>query len=743
MGTIKLSNEEKDRLVSASHHAPRSLLGFHEVEKSDKTKVWVIRAMEPEAEKILLFWEKQKPEDAVPMKQIHSGGLFEVLLTPLASLVPYRLKIIYKDGAEHIRYDPYYFSPQLTEFDQYLFSEGNHHQIYQKLGAHLHTVDGISGTLFAVWAPNAKRVSVVASFNHWDGRKHLMQSMGSSGIWELFVPEVGEGAFYKYEIKTQADHILIKSDPYGYWMEHRPATASVVTNIDGYEWNDQGWMEHRANQDPLQQPINVYEMHFGSWKRIPEEGNRPLSYREAADDIVNYVKNLGYTHIELMPICEHPLDESWGYQVTGFFAASSRYGTPKELMYFIDRCHQEGIGIIVDWVPGHFPKDSNGLAEFDGSHLYEHMDPRIGEHKEWGTYSFNYGRHEVSNFLIANALFWFDYYHIDGIRVDAVASMLYLDYNREEGQWLANEYGGKENIAAIEFLRKLNSTLFHYFPGILSIAEESTAWPGVSHPTYTGGLGFNFKWNMGWMNDTLRFMELDSVYRKYDYHLLTFALLYATTENYILPLSHDEVVYGKRSLLNKMPGDAWQKRANLRMYLTYHIGHPGKKMLFMGAEIGQWDEWKATASLDWHLMDYPDHQQINEYCKSLNWFYRSHPALFMNDFDYEGFQWIDLHDHENTVISFMRQDATNRSEAPVIFVFNLTPVPRDQYGVGVPEPGRYAKLMDSDSENFGGSGYNKQGEWSAEHMSWQGQPYRLSVDLPPLGAIIIQKFADE
>ena len=651
------------------------------------------------------------------------------------------MKISYKNGNEHIRFDPYYFSTQLTEYDQLLFAEGNHHRIYHKLGAHPLEIDGVPGTLFAVWAPNAKRVSIVGDFNYWDGRKHPMQIFGDSGIWELFIPEVAAGMLYKYEIKTGQNEILLKSDPVAFTAEQRPSTASVVTELNGFRWQDQKWLEERENRDPLRQPINVYEVHLGSWQRVPEEDNRSLSYTELADRLIPYAVEMGYTHLELMPVAEHPLDGSWGYQVTGYFAPTSRFGTPHEFMEFVDRCHTSGLGVILDWVPGHFPKDSHGLAGFDGTALYEHEDPLQGEHKEWGTLIFNYERNEVRNFLISNALFWFDEYHIDGIRVDAVAAMLYLDYNRKEGQWVKNRHGGRENIDAVEFLKQLHETLFHYHPGILSIAEESTAWSGVSHPTYTGGLGFNLKWNMGWMNDTLRYIEKDPVHRKYDHHLITFSLMYAFTENFVLALSHDEVVHGKRSMLSKMPGDNWQNFAGLRMYLAFQMAHPGKQLTFMGTEFGQRDEWSENRSLDWHLTQFPEHQKLQEYVLTLNHFYLSKPTLFTNDFEKTGFQWIDHHDQDNSVLSFIRRSSDEVSDPDLVFIFNFTPVPRDDYLTGFPESGHYIKLLDTDDPKFGGSGYNQQKKIITSPQMWQGQPYRATVNLPPLGCLVFEKMA--
>ncbi len=742
MTVLKLSKAEKEAIVNTNHRTPRSVLGFHEVLKADKTPVWVIRTLEPEAKAVWLLWEDQSEAEAVPLKCIHKQGLFELCLAPLPSLKPYRLKIQYHNGNEFIRHDPYYFSPQLTEFDRYLFNSSVHHHIYRKLGAHILCQDGIQGTLFAVWAPNAQRVSVVGDFNQWDGRKYAMQSHEQSGIWELFVPDVGEGTVYKYELKGPDGSVFLKSDPYGFYMERRPNTASIVTQLEGYEWQDTEWLTQRAANDIFEQPINIYEVHLGSWRRSPDDPEAFLDYRTLADQLIEYVTEMGYTHIELMPLAEHPLDDSWGYQVTGYYAATSRYGKPHDLMYLIDRCHQAGIGVIMDWVPGHFPKDAHGLAYFDGTALYEHADPRQGEHRDWGTKIFNYGRHEVRNFLIANALFWLEYYHIDGFRVDAVASMLYLDYSREHGEWIPNQYGGNENLDAIDFLRQLHETLFHYYPNILAIAEESTAWSKVSFPTYIGGLGFNMKWNMGWMNDTLRYIGLDPVYRKYEHHLITFSLMYAFSEHFILPISHDEVVHGKGALLSKMPGDDWQKRANFRLYLCFQMAHPGKKLLFMGSEFGQWSEWQCHHSLDWHLLEQPEHQQLQTCVRELNHFYRDQPVLYTNDFDWSGFQWRELNDTENSVISFLRRGnnkVSSSHNSPLIFIFNCTPVPRDKYTVGVPRTGTYEKVFDTDASEYGGSGYNQQTLIDAEDTPWQGQPAALSVELPPLGCLVLQR----
>ena len=739
MNESDLPQNTINKILKGDFHEPRSVLGFHENRKKNNQLEWIIRVLEPNAEKISLNWDDETDSKNNTFKRIHPKGLFEIKIQSLQKLKPYRLEINYKDGSKYTRHDPYYFSTQLTEYDQFLFGEGNHHRIYNKLGSHPLELEGVSGTLFAVWAPNAKRVSVVGDFNQWNGLNNQMNLIGNSGIWELFVPGVSEGMLYKYEIKSSNNEVYLKSDPFGFAMEKRPATASVITDLNGFEWTDQNWLEERRKSDRLKQPINIYEVHLGSWKRIAEEGERSLSYTELADRLIPYAKEMGYTHLELMPVAEHPLDGSWGYQVSGYFAPTSRYGSPHQFMKFIDRCHAAGLGVILDWVPGHFPKDSHGLARFDGTALFEHEDPRQGEHKEWGTLIFNYERNEIRNFLISNALFWFDEYHIDGIRVDAVASMLYLDYDREEGDWIKNRYGGRENIGAIDFLRQLNETLFHYHPGILSIAEESTAWSGVSHPTYTGGLGFNLKWNMGWMNDTLRYMEKDPVHRKYDHNLITFSFMYAFSENFLLSLSHDEVVHGKKSLLEKMPGDTWQKFANLRLYLAFQIAHPGKQLLFMGSEFGQWEEWSENRSLDWHLTQYPNHKELQDCVRALNHFYLSKPTLFTNDFDGSGFHWIDHHDQENSVLSFIRSGTDNTKAPNLIFIFNFTPVPRESYLMGLPEAGQYIKVLDTDEIKFGGSGYNKQDNIETISQSWQNQPFHSKVNLPPLGCLVFEK----
>jgi 1,4-alpha-glucan branching enzyme len=690
-----------------------------------------------------------------PMQAVHHPHFFECAIET-KELANYQLRI--QEGEhERVIYDPYAFrSPHLTDFDLHLFSEGNHHRIYEKLGAHPTQMGGVKGVYFAVWAPNARNVSVLGDFNYWDGRKHQMRK-GSTGIWELFIPEIGVGEHYKYEIKNQDGHIYEKSDPYGFQQEVRPKTASIVADLDTYTWNDSDWMEKRRHTDILSQPISVYEVHLGSWLHAASEepfilpngetspvvvvselkpGARFLTYRELALQLIPYVKKSGYTHIEMLPIAEHPFDGSWGYQVTGYYAPTSRYGTCEDFMYFVDQCHAQGIGVIVDWVPGHFPKDGHGLPFFDGTHLYEHADPRKGEHKEWGTLVFNYNRNEVRNFLVANALFWFDKYHIDGIRVDAVASMLYLDYCRESGEWLPNQYGGRENLEAAEFLRQTNHVIFSYFPGILSIAEESTSWPMVSWPTYTGGLGFNLKWNMGWMHDMLDYFSMDPWFRQFHQNNITFSMWYNHSENFMLALSHDEVVHGKSHIIGKMPGDKWQQYANVRCLFSYMFTHPGKKTLFMGMEFGQWNEWNVWADLDWQLLQYEPHQQLQKFMTDLNQIYQTETALYSQDFAEAGFEWIDCSDNRHSVVSFIRR--AKDSDDFIIVICNFTPQPHAHYRIGVPQHGFYVELFNSDAREYGGSNMgNLGGKW-AEEWSTHNRRHSLNLCLPPLGVLMFK-----
>lgn len=627
----------------------------------------------------------------------------------------------------------------ITDFDLHLFNEGNHHKAYEKLGAHPLTVDGRKGVHFAVWAPSAKGVSVVCDHNRWDGRCHPMQPMGSSGVWTVFIPDIGPGEMYKYEIRTSSDHLLLKADPYAFYTELRPGTASIVYDLDGYEWHDEEWLRNRDSGNTFDKPVSIYEVHLGSWAKTG--GNEYLSYRDLADRLVSYVSDMGYTHIELMPVAEHPLDDSWGYQVTGYFSVTSRFGRPEDFMYLVDQCHTRGIGVIIDWVPAHFPKDGHGLARFDGTALYEHVDPRQGEHPDWGTLIFNYNRHEVRSFLISNAVFWMEKYHIDGVRVDAVASMLYLDYGKKQGEWIPNEYGGNQNLGAVEFLKQLNSTVFRYFPGIMMIAEESTSWPMITKPPYTGGLGFSYKWNMGWMNDFLRYISMDPVYRKYHHNLITFSLMYAMSENFILVLSHDEVVYGKRSMIEKMPGDYWQKFAGLRVTYGYMFGHPGKKLMFMGGEFGQFVEWNFRQSLDWHLLDYDMHRRLKDYMRDLNKLYRTQKAMYEIDFSYDGFEWLDCNDSDHSIVSFLRKGRS--PEDVLVFVCNFTPVVYNNYRIGVPYDAHYEEILNSDSELYGGSNVGNLGGVRSEEIPYLQRPYSISINVPPLAIVVFKPRLNE
>jgi len=665
-------------------------------------------------------------------KKIHPDGFFEAVLPKGSGEFPYHLRLTGHDGREREERDPYSFGRVLGETDVHLFAEGNHWEIYRKLGAQLCTVDGVPGVSFSVWAPNAQRVSVVGDFNNWDGRVHVMRRLLGSGIWEIFVPGVGEGAHYKFEIKGQHGNVFLKSDPFAFYGQHGLQTASIVYDLDRFKWSDEGWMEYRAKQEWHRKPLSIYEVHLGSWQRMTDDNNRPLSYLELSHRLIPYCLEMGFTHLELMPVAEHPFDGSWGYQVAGYYAPTSRFGNPDEFRHFVDNCHKAGLGVILDWVPAHFPKDAHGLAEFDGTHLYEHADPRQGEHRDWGTYIFNYGRNEVRNFLIANALFWFEQYHIDGLRVDAVASMLYLDYSREGGQWVPNCYGGRENLEAIYFLKRFNEVSYERFPGIITIAEESTAWPGVSRPTYLGGLGFGFKWNMGWMHDFLHYMSLDPIYRRYHQGSITFSLLYAFHEHFVLVLSHDEVVHGKGALLGKMPGDMWQKFANLRMLYGLMWAHPGKKLLFQGGEFGQWDEWRYNQSLDWHLTQFPLHAGLSRLVQHLNHIYKNYPAFYELDDSYEGFEWIDFHDSDNSVVAFMRK---SRDGQMLVFVMNGTPVVRGGYRLGVPAAGRYREILNTDAETYGGSNVGNMGGVSSEPIPWQGRDNSVLIELPPLSVV--------
>ncbi len=730
---ISLDPEDLYPLIECRHADPHRILGV----RPDGRGGSIARVYHPGAVAASLLFDDGKKLNLI---KVHADGLFEGS-TPRelpSSADSYQIELGFGDGRELLVRDPYAFAPQLGEFDLYLLGCGEHQEAYKVMGAHPRTIGGIDGTGFAVWAPNAQRVSVVGDFNGWDGRLHAMRRLGGSGIWEIFIPGVKEGDHYKFEIRGPRGDVFLKTDPYGFYAQHDLRTACMVTDLGRYQWSDSPWMEQRAKRDAYAQPMSVYEVHLGSWRRKPEAGNRPLSYLELSEELVTYVKEMGFTHVELLPVMEHPFDGSWGYQVVNFFAPSSRFGSPDEFRHLIDALHQAGIGVILDWVPGHFPKDAHGLARFDGTALYEHEDPRLGEHRDWGTLIFNYGRNEVRNFLIANALFWLDQYHLDGLRVDAVASMLYLDYSREEGQWVPNCFGGRENLEAIEFLKQFNMLCYSRHPGIMTIAEESTAWPGVSKPVYEGGLGFGFKWNMGWMNDSLRYIARPPIHRKHHQGEITFSMLYAYHEHFILVLSHDEVVHGKGSLMNKMPEDDWQKAANLRMFLAWMWTHPGKKLLFQGCEIAQWREWDHTQSIDWHLAAYKPHHGVQHLVKSLNALYRSEPALFLLDDKPEGFQWVDFQDADNTVWSFLRKAPVGSGAADLLVIVNATPVVRHGYRIGVPLHGRYESLFNSDASAFGGSDACPQECWETQEIPAHGFSFSIEVDLPPLATSILR-----
>ena len=675
----------------------------------------------------------------IPMERRHKNGLFAAFVPwdgPLDAL-GYLFRV-HEDGAVREVVDPYQFGPVLTDFDLHLFAEGTHYRAWEQMGSRERTVGSVRGVHFAVWAPNAQRVSVVGDFNRWDGRAHVMRRLVPSGVWELFLPGLRDGARYKFEVRTREGHLLEKADPYARAFETPPQTASIVSTGGTYVWQDAEWMRGRAALGEWRErPMSIYEVHLGSWRRREGDPQFSLSYRELAASLVPYVRDLGYTHIELLPVMEHPFFGSWGYQVVGFYAPSSRFGTPDDFRYFVDQCHQHGLGVILDWVPGHFPKDEHGLRRFDGTALYEHEDPRRGEHQEWGTLVFNYGRDEVRTFLLSNALFWLEEFHADGLRVDAVASMLYLDYSRREGEWLPNEHGGRENLEAVEFLKQLNVVTHGRQPGTVTIAEESTSWPAVSRPTYEGGLGFTYKWNMGWMHDMLAYMREDPVHRRWHHGQITFSMLYAFTENFVLPFSHDEVVYGKRSMLEKMPGDAWQQHASLRALYGYLFAHPGKKLMFMGAELGQRHEWNHDASLDWGTLSDPRHTGLQRWVRDLNAVYRHEPSLYEVDFDGRGFSWIDCHDADHSVVSLLRKA---RDEADFsVAVVNFTPVPRPGYLVGVPDAGWYRELLNSDLAIYGGSNLGNNGGVRADGPPAHGFPASVRVMLPPLGFLLLKK----
>jgi 1,4-alpha-glucan branching enzyme len=709
--------EEVELVVKRDHPDPHHVLGAH-----PSGGGVIVRAFRPDAEALRVLPEGEEP---VELELTHPGGFFEGVVHPDSLPLRYRLEVEYPNGVTVEVDDPYAFMPTIGELDLHLAAQGRHEHLYEKLGAHVREVDGILGTAFAVWAPSARSVSVVGDFNNWDGRLHPMRSLGAAGIWELFVPGVAEGTHYKFELRNQDGGVHLRADPVAQATEQPPRTASVVFE-SRHHWEDDDWEFERTRTQPLDQPISIYEVHLGSWRQ-------GLSYLDAAEQLGAYVRDLGFTHVELMPIMEHPFAGSWGYQVTGFFAPTSRFGSPDDFRAFVDSLHRQGIGVILDWVPAHFPRDEWALARFDGTALYEHDDPRRGAHPDWGTLVFNLGRNEVRNFLLASGLYWLKEHHADGLRVDAVASMLYLDYSRQEGEWLPNPHGGRENLEAVEFLRELNEVVHAREPGVISAAEESTSWPGVSLPTYLGGLGFGFKWNMGWMHDTLEYFANDPVYRQYHHHELTFSMIYAFTENFILPLSHDEVVHGKGSLLRKMPGDRWQQLANLRSLYAYMWAHPGKKLLFMGGELAQEAEWNHDRSLDWHLLDNPEHAGVQSLIRDLNGIYRNEPALYEVDFEPQGFRWLDANDVQRNIVAFAR--LSKSGERALICICNLSPLPREQYRIGLPHGGRWREALNTDSELYGGSNVGNLGGVDAEDSPWQGQPYSAELTLPPLAVL--------
>ena len=715
---------ELAQLAAGKHADPHRILGVHPV-----TGGAVVRAYHPDATSAECVVEGG-PD--VPMTPLGVPGTFSAFLQGRSLPLRYRVRFRFPGGGVWEQDDPYRFLPSIGEMDIYLISEGTHRRLWQVLGAHPRQLDGVDGVAFAVWAPNAQGVSVVGDFCRWDDRRLPMRLLGASGVYELFVPGVSAGALYKYRIIGPGGELRVKADPFAQAMELPPSTASRVA-ASSYQWGDAEWMAGRRERDPRRSPMAVYEVHLGSWARVIEEGNRPLTYREIATRLIDHVKRLGFSHVEFMPLAEHPFTGSWGYQVSAYFAPTARYGTPDDLRYLIDACHNAGIGVIMDWVPAHFPKDDFALRLFDGTALYEHEDPRRGEHPEWGTLIFNYGRREVRNFLIANALYWLEEFHVDGLRVDAVASMLYLDYSRAEGEWVPNRYGGREDLEAVEFLQLLNSTLGEEHPGSFTVAEESTSWPRVTGPVPEGGLGFTFKWNMGWMHDTLDYFALDPIHRRYHHELLTFSMMYEYSEHFIMPLSHDEVVHGKGTLLAKMPGDEWQRFANLRALFAYQYTRPGKPLLFMGSELGSRREWNHDSSLDWHLEGEPLHGGLLRFMTDLGAVFRSRSELWRTDPDPSGFTWLDADDRDHSIYSYFRRDG----DRVMLVLLNLTPVPRPDYRSGAPRAGRYSMVLSSDDPKYGGGGFGLAPEFRAEPIAWQNQPASLRIGLPPLGAVLL------
>jgi len=727
------TRKEIDALLKGTLGQPHALLGMHPHTQDGRSGL-VVRALIQDAVSCEVIDASEGAQSRYAMGKHHDLGFFEAFIPDRSEVFPYRLHITRTNGEIREFHDPYCFLPTLGEQDVYFFNEGTDHRVYQKLGAHLRTIDGVMGVSFAVWAPNAARVSVVGDFNQWDGRYHPMRSLGQSGVWELFVPGLQEATLYKYEIVPREGAMRLKTDPYGSYFESPPNNASVVWDVSKYDWGDQRWMEERDKTDWKRKPVLVYEMHLGSWKRNPDDGNRPLTYRELAADLATYLTEMGYTHVEFMPLSEYPFDGSWGYQVTGFFAPTHRYGTPEDFMFLVDTLHQNNIGVLLDWVPAHFPKDFFALAHFDGTHLYEHEDPRQGEHQDWGTLIFNYSRPEVRCFLLGSAMTWLDRYHIDGLRVDAVASMLYLDYSREPGQWIPNKHGGRENIDALDFLRYANDTVHKYFPGVLMIAEESTAWGGVSRPTQEGGLGFDMKWNMGWMHDTLEYFKKDPVHRKHHHNQLTFGMIYQNTEHFMMAFSHDEVVHGKSSMLLKMGADHIPDKARqLRALYAWMWGWPGKKTLFMGSEFGQSGEWAYDKSLDWHLTEYLDHEGTRLLVADLNKFYCEHEFLPQSDYDPKSFQWVNSNDGDNSVISFVRFGT--RPDEVLLVVANMTPVTRESYRVGVPRDGLWRQVLNTDSKSYGGSDGGNPNGVKARPIEWDGRDFAVDLFLPGMSVL--------
>lgn len=726
---MKITKEEVQAITSVRLATPHDLLGMHPYKEGGRDCL-IVRAYLDDAKTCGLVDITVADGQRYKMKRLTDDGLFEGIIRDRSEVFQYRLRIERHNGEIRQFFDPYSFLPTLSEDDLYLIGEGNDHFVHHKLGAHIKHCNGVPGVAFAVWAPNAKRVSVVGDFNHWNGRYHPMRSLGASGIWELFIPGLEPGMKYKYEIATGEGFPILKTDPYGAFFEAPPHNASIIYDGNAYEWNDAAWIEHRKNTRWKDQAICIYEMHVGSWKAIVEDASRPLSYRELADELVDYLKNMHYTHVEFMPLSEHPFDGSWGYQVTGFFAPTQRFGSPDDFKYLVDTLHQNHIGVIMDWVPAHFPTDSFSLARFDGTALYEHADPRQGFHQDWQTLIFNYGRNEVCGFLVASALAWIERYHIDGLRVDAVASMLYLDYSREEGEWIPNQYGGRENLEAIDFLRYTNDRIHERHPGTLMIAEESTAFPGVTKPTSEGGLGFDLKWNMGWMHDTLEFLQKDPIHRKYHHHKLSFGMLYQYSENFTQVFSHDEIVHGKQSMLLKMPGEPISNKAHqLRLLYGLMWMWPGKKTLFMGSDFGQSAEWDYTKSLDWHLLQYLDHKGIRMVVRDLNKIYQSIPGLAEGDNYHTGFEWINCNDANNSILTFLRKNKKPTDDLAT--VANFTPVLREGFRVGVPHPGFWKEILNTDAKEYGGLGFGNNGGVHAEPIEWDGRPYSIKINVPP------------